>query len=159
MKLHTSVNKVIWSYHTKDQVGRLIRSWDMSFQSLGKKSYDEFRHFRKKKSTKLMCEVSRNFRKYNHPNQPTYPKISKSVGLKVFYKIFWNFAWTTIQPLDKSWVSCTAIMRLLCFHVVKNMKFIEVFWYVCQSCTLNNCQWVVWCINITCLHVQNFTHV
>ena len=25
----------------------------------------------------LMCEVSRNLSKYNHPNQPTYPKISK----------------------------------------------------------------------------------
>ena len=28
---------------------------------------------------------------------------------KIFYEIFWNFACTTISPLDKSWVSCTAI--------------------------------------------------
>ena len=40
-------------------------------------------------------------------------KFQKSVGIKIFDEIFWNFAWTTIQPLDKSWVSCTAIMLFL----------------------------------------------
>ena len=37
-------------------------------------------------------------------------KFQNSVAVKIFYDIFWNYAWTTIQPLDKSWVSCTAIM-------------------------------------------------
>ena len=36
-------------------------------------------------------------------------KFQISVAKKIFYEFFWNFAWTTIQSLDKSWVSCTAI--------------------------------------------------
>ena len=40
-------------------------------------------------------------------------KFQLSVVKKIFYEIFWNFAWTTIQPLYKSWISCTAIRLLL----------------------------------------------
>ena len=36
-------------------------------------------------------------------------KIQISVAKKIFDEIFWNFAWTTIETLDKSWVGCTAI--------------------------------------------------
>ena len=36
-------------------------------------------------------------------------KFQISVVRNIFYEIFWNFAQTTIQPLDKSWVSWTAI--------------------------------------------------
>ena len=37
-------------------------------------------------------------------------KFQISVAKKIFSEFFWNFAWITIQALDKSWVSCTAVM-------------------------------------------------
>ena len=39
----------------------------------------------------LMCEVSRNLSKYNHPNQPTYPKISKKRSYKNIPQNFLKF--------------------------------------------------------------------
>ena len=39
----------------------------------------------------LMCEVSRNLSKYNHPNQPTYPKISKKRSYKNIPRNFLKF--------------------------------------------------------------------
>ena len=38
-----------------------------------------------------MCEVSRNLSKYNHPNQPTYPKISKKRRSKSIQQNFLKF--------------------------------------------------------------------
>ena len=39
----------------------------------------------------LMCEVSRNLSKYNHPNQPTYPKISKQRSYENILRHFLKF--------------------------------------------------------------------
>ena len=39
----------------------------------------------------LMCEVSKNFSKYNHPNQPTYPNISKKCSSKSILQNFLKF--------------------------------------------------------------------
>ena len=61
----------------------------------------------------LMNEVSRNFRQYNHLNQPTYLKISNQRSQKNIPWNFWNFAWTTIHPFNKSRGSCTVITLLL----------------------------------------------
>ena len=53
----------------------------------------------------LMCEVSRNLSKYNHPNQPTYPKISKQRSngniLRNFLKFCMNNHPTLGQILGK----------------------------------------------------------
>ena len=38
-----------------------------------------------------MCEVSRNLSKYNHPNQPTYPKISKQCSCENILRHFLKF--------------------------------------------------------------------
>ena len=40
-------------------------------------------------------------------------KFQISIAKEIFHEIFWNFARITIRPLDKSWVSCTAIRWLL----------------------------------------------
>ena len=50
-------------------------------------------------------------------------KFQISVAKKIFNKIFLNFALTTLQRLDKSWVSCMAIIQILDTVIAKNIFF------------------------------------
>ena len=48
-----------------------------------------------------MCEISRNLSKYNHPNQPTYSKISKKHSYKNILQNFLKFCMKNYPTLGQ----------------------------------------------------------
>ena len=83
---------ISWTYWPIDLIFVMVTSCDLVYWSV------KFQEFLDSATTRTSL-----------PTQ----KFQLSVVKKIFYEIFWNFAWTTIQPLYKSWISCTAIRLLL----------------------------------------------
>ena len=105
----------------------------------------------------LMCEVPSNFSKYNHPNQPTYPKISKKRSYKNIPQNFLKFCMnnhpTLGQILGKLYgdhVITLAVIAQNIFSRHQKHKIDRRFFIgLPVMTTLNNSQWAVLRINIT----------